>query len=276
MWPYSAVVRTLNSEKTLPQTLASLRSQISPPHEILVVDSGSTDNTITIAQETGATVLHYETTNSYNHSRALNIGFTHASTPFVLAVSSHVEMPARDTVSHLLEQLSDQSIVVAYCPIGAPRPVLPSIAPVWSYTQKATFTGFSGNSNCCAMYRKDDWALRPFDETIPTAEDLKWLATILGSQHKRSACLTSHGICYRNPRSTAAKLAFEYATISRHILTTVPPWTHAVRFIARAAMWTARGNPRMIRVSALAATYLLFPEGLIPPPHATHAKAKRP
>ena len=52
----SAVLITRNEEKNLPRVLKELHWC----EEIVVVDSGSTDNTIQIAHQFGARVLHHE------------------------------------------------------------------------------------------------------------------------------------------------------------------------------------------------------------------------
>ena len=54
--PVAAVVLTHNEERNLPDCLASLAGWVS---EIFVVDSGSTDGTLAIAREAGATVLQH-------------------------------------------------------------------------------------------------------------------------------------------------------------------------------------------------------------------------
>jgi len=54
--PVAAVVLTLNEERNLPGCLASLAGWV---REIFVVDSGSTDGTLAIAREAGATVLQH-------------------------------------------------------------------------------------------------------------------------------------------------------------------------------------------------------------------------
>jgi hypothetical protein len=52
--PISVTIITLNEELNLPRTLASLKWA----DEVIVVDSGSTDKTVQIAQQAGAKVLH--------------------------------------------------------------------------------------------------------------------------------------------------------------------------------------------------------------------------
>ena len=54
----SFVVPAYNEEFELPQTLRSIRSAAeSGPHEIIVVDDGSTDGTAAVAQDVGTTVV---------------------------------------------------------------------------------------------------------------------------------------------------------------------------------------------------------------------------
>ena len=51
------LIQTFNEEENLPHTLASLQGWVRSIH---IVDSGSTDRTISIAREYGASVVHHE------------------------------------------------------------------------------------------------------------------------------------------------------------------------------------------------------------------------
>jgi rSAM/selenodomain-associated transferase 2 len=53
---FSVIIPTLNEENCLAATLRSLRAH--RPHEVLVVDGGSTDSTCSIAEGEGARLLH--------------------------------------------------------------------------------------------------------------------------------------------------------------------------------------------------------------------------
>ncbi len=53
----SVVIPARNEEHNLPRLLRSLTSQPACPHEIIVVDDGSTDRTAEVARELGATVV---------------------------------------------------------------------------------------------------------------------------------------------------------------------------------------------------------------------------
>jgi hypothetical protein len=53
----SVVIPARNEERSLPRLLASLAAQTAPPHEVLVVDDGSTDATAVVARAAGAHVI---------------------------------------------------------------------------------------------------------------------------------------------------------------------------------------------------------------------------
>ncbi|MDO9449100.1 MAG: glycosyltransferase family 2 protein [Rugosibacter sp.] len=80
--PLSCYILTYNSERRLAQVLVSIQ-QIAD--EILIVDSGSTDQTLTIACSFGATIL----TRSFDNFRDQRIfAEDHCTCPWVLALDS--------------------------------------------------------------------------------------------------------------------------------------------------------------------------------------------
>ena len=80
----TVVIPTYNSSRTLSKCLDSIRSQTSPPLEVIVVDRLSTDGTVGIARSFGATVIEGLT----NRSVARNIGIQHASSTGILLIDS--------------------------------------------------------------------------------------------------------------------------------------------------------------------------------------------
>ena len=82
----SVIVRTFNSAATLLACLESLKAQTIPP-EIIVVDSGSSDETITIASGLADRILMLPR-GSFSYGRALNRGAEVAAAPVHFAVSS--------------------------------------------------------------------------------------------------------------------------------------------------------------------------------------------
>src|SRR5512145_868710 len=55
--PISCYIRTLNEERKIGEVVAAARAVVD---EVVVVDSGSTDATVAIAQAAGARVIHQE------------------------------------------------------------------------------------------------------------------------------------------------------------------------------------------------------------------------
>ena len=99
----SLIVRTSNSAATLPETLASIRRQTIVA-EILVVDSGSTDDTLEIARGSADQVLSYPQ-DEFSYGRALNRGAEHAQGRYCGAVSSHTVLPREDWLEIALAHL---------------------------------------------------------------------------------------------------------------------------------------------------------------------------
>lgn len=217
---YTALVRTKDSSCTLAETLSRLKSQIAPPAEIIVVDSGSTDATLRIAADSGCRIIHYPAGQPFSYSKALNIGFDAATTPLVLVNSSHVWLGAADTTHWMRYLLNQLPVAAVFCPWGPTRTRMEdSLVPRFWTIDKENFTGLNGLSNCCAMYRKSDWQQRAFDEGIATAEDQLWASQSF-AEGGMTLCLSSHGIDYRNPHGGLSKAIHERSVVSLYVLPT--------------------------------------------------------
>ncbi len=80
-----------NEELLLPSCLKSIQSVA---HEVIVVDTGSTDRTVSIAQKFGAKTLFYPWDN--NFSRARNVYVKAAKTPWILSIDADETIASRD------------------------------------------------------------------------------------------------------------------------------------------------------------------------------------
>ncbi|ABI72678.1 glycosyltransferase [Shewanella frigidimarina] len=92
----SIVIRTLNEERYLKELLTAIRQQkcIIVDLEIVVIDSGSTDKTLSIAKEYGARITHINKS-EFTFGRSLNMGCEFAKGDFFIFVSGHC-IPASD------------------------------------------------------------------------------------------------------------------------------------------------------------------------------------
>lgn len=83
----TAVIPTLNEEKDLRKALRSLKGLVA---EVLVVDSGSTDKTLEIAQEYHARVIHHP---FKNFADTRNFADRHASFDWIISLDADMEVP---------------------------------------------------------------------------------------------------------------------------------------------------------------------------------------
>ena len=79
----SIIIRTLNEERYLRELLLSIKNQDFPDEvEIVVVDSGSIDSTIEIAENFQCKITHIKKTD-FTFGRSLNVNFLQAKYLFL-------------------------------------------------------------------------------------------------------------------------------------------------------------------------------------------------
>jgi len=103
----SVIIPTLNEEKTLEKTISSLRSQGLPPKEIIVVDCGSQDRSLEIANAFADRVILAE---SCGRQYQENVGAMGAKGDILLFL--HADASVSPTLSESIARtLSDQKVV---------------------------------------------------------------------------------------------------------------------------------------------------------------------
>jgi rhamnosyltransferase len=174
----SVVVRAFNSAATLTACLHSLRRQSIRP-ETIVVDSGSTDATVAIAERLADRTIRLPR-REFTYGRALNVGAAAAAAPVHFALSSHCAAPRTDWVERSLAHYEDPQVAGTNGqrtrPDGSPlrAPFLltrdtPLPDPLWSF------------SNHASSWRADVWEREPFDESLIAAEDTEWSDRVLAA-----------------------------------------------------------------------------------------------
>lgn len=194
----SILIRTFNSGRTLGKVVGKL--DLIDRDEIIIVDSGSTDSTLEIANAHQAKILRLPP--PFNYSKSLNAGFASASCDWVLVISSHC-IPLRDDLLARLREVAASSptdIGAVYGRISLfPRD--PSEPTVETGDLKAWKSyRFPGGGNGLALYPKKFWQLRRFDENLVTAEDMDWLIWCLSAGF-RASFVPDAVVLYRNQGS---------------------------------------------------------------------------
>jgi len=197
----SIVIRAYNEGKHLGRLLEGIRQQTISKVEIILVDSGSTDDTIAIAESYAARVIHIQP-QDFTFGRSLNLGVAAAICEFVVIASAHVYPVYPDWLERLLEPFNDPSIGLTYgkqrgspgVSISSPNLGKRRGSPGFSAMRSIETTKFSEHeifarwfpeqpdskqshpfcNNANAAVRKSLWNEHPYDETLTGLEDLAW------------------------------------------------------------------------------------------------------
>jgi rhamnosyltransferase len=173
----SVVVRTFNSASKLSSCLRSLRDQ-TVRAELIVVDSGSQDRTLEIAERTADRIVELGD-DPFSYGRALNRGASVATAPVHFALSSHCVIPRRDWIERALRHYQRPDVAATNG-----QQTLPDGSPL---TEVFYLRGSSnlpnplwGFSNHASSWRADVWRREPFDEALIASEDFEWSDRVVG------------------------------------------------------------------------------------------------
>jgi rhamnosyltransferase len=172
----SIVIRTYNEEKHIGRLLEGIRRQTLNDVEIIIVDSGSTDGTVSVAEAFGARIVKIASV-EFTFGRSLNFGVQAATRELVVIASAHIYPIYPDWLESLLRPLEDQKVALAYGKQRAPESANFSEQQIFHQWYPATSlprqsTAFCNNAN--AAIRKSLWEKNPYDETLTGLEDLAW------------------------------------------------------------------------------------------------------
>ncbi len=181
----SIVIRAYNEERHIGRLLEGIRQQTVKDVDVVLVDSGSTDATVTIAREAGARIVHILPAD-FTFGRSLNLGLAAVSAHLVVIASAHIYPVYPDWLERLLAPFEDPRIALVY---GKQRGEADA-----QFSEQQIFTRwfpeastawqthpFCNNAN--AAIRRSLWQAMPFDETLTGLEDLAWGKGVLAQGH---------------------------------------------------------------------------------------------
>ncbi len=192
MTDISIVIRTKNEGKKLHSTLERIYSQkIDKTFEIIIVDSGSTDNTIEVAKKFGSKILKIPP-QKFTYPYALNFGTNNAKGKLIVYLSAHCPAVNDYWLYYLTKHFSDPDVVGVF---GREIPIK-CLNPVYEYSQIYEIFPSDGNtfilfSNANSCIRKDVWKKYKFDERVSKrhgkfliGEDQLWANTVKEKGYK--------------------------------------------------------------------------------------------
>ena len=97
----------------MPALFDGLHRQTVTPAEIIVVDSGSTDGTVPLAQRAGARVLHIAR-RDFAFGRSLNVGAAEATGEMLVMASAHTYPATERWLEQLLEPFAASDVALVY------------------------------------------------------------------------------------------------------------------------------------------------------------------
>jgi len=172
----SIVIRAFNEEKHLGRLLEGIAHQSLKGVEVILVDSGSTDSTVSIAQTHGAVIVHIAP-QEFTFGRSLNLGIRAATREIIVIASAHVYPVYPDWLESLLHPFEDGRVALTYGKQRGPESALFSERQIFhqwypEVSGPQQETAFCNNAN--AAIRKMLWEQHSYDETLTGLEDLAW------------------------------------------------------------------------------------------------------
>lgn len=172
----SIVIRAYNEEKHIGRLLEGIRQQTIKDVEVILVDSGSSDGTVRIAESFEARIVRISSA-EFTFGRSLNLGIQAATRELIVIASAHVYPVYPDWLESLLRPFEDHHIALTYGKQRGPETAKFSEKQIYHQwypdaSKPRQETAFCNNAN--AAIRRNLWEKNPYDETLTGLEDLAW------------------------------------------------------------------------------------------------------
>ena len=182
----SIIIRCLNEEQHIGRLLAGIGAQTHPDTEIIVVDSGSRDATLRIAEQFPVKIVRIKP-EDFSFGYALNVGCAAATGDILLFASAHVYPVYKDWLSLMAAPFADEQVGLVYGKQQGDERTRYSEHRIFAkwFPDKSTADQqhpFCNNANCAV--RRSLWAELPYDETLTGLEDLAWAKQLLEKDYK--------------------------------------------------------------------------------------------
>lgn len=192
----SVIIPTLNAGACIKNLLPALMEQDTGPSEIIIIDSSSEDNTVSIAEEFGAKTMTIPR-RDFDHGRTRNMAALKAGGE-VLVFMTQDALPYDNTLlTKLVAPLKDNAIVAAYGR-HIPRPdasLAEKFARQFNYPEKGLVKAvadipvygiktFFFSNVCSAFKREVFFNIGMFSEGIRLNEDMMIAARLILEGYK--------------------------------------------------------------------------------------------
>lgn len=171
----SFIIRTKNESLLIGKVLETLQKQTIKDFEVIIVDSGSSDNTLDIVKKYPVKVFRIKQS-SFTYGYALNYGIRKSLGKFICIISGH-SLPISDNFLESGIKVLEESNVAGVsgpCPdfvVGYFNRFFGRIALLFE-SNRIDYSPWMTNTN--SMIKRKMWKMYNFDESLPGCEDYDW------------------------------------------------------------------------------------------------------
>ena len=178
----SIIIRTFNEEDYIGKTLEQVFAQTFKDFEVIIIDSGSTDKTLSIISGFFAKVITISS-KDFSYGGALNTGIKASEGEISVFLSAHAVPCNNKWLEKLTSPLSDGSKLAGVYGRQQPHPkcnafdaynILKAYPDKYDRKQGEYFY-----SNVNSAAKKEILVKYPFNESLPYAEDQVWSKEII-------------------------------------------------------------------------------------------------
>ncbi len=173
----SIIVRTLNEERHLANLLRALEEQEYKDFEVIVVDSGSTDRTLEIAEQFKHKIIKIEK-RDFTFGYSLNVGCNESVGKYLVFVSAHVLPVDKQWLSNLIMLLKNENVAMVYGKqMGNHLSKFSErvdFARLFNDSSRNSRVPINYANNANSAVKRSLWSERRFDEYLFGLEDIEW------------------------------------------------------------------------------------------------------
>ena len=173
----SVIIRAFNEAEYIGDVLEAVASQEYQDFEIILVDSGSTDGTLEIAEEYVDTI-EFVSPQNFTFGYSCNVGCEAASGKYCAFLSAHAIPTSDQWLGTMVENLYEDEVAMSYSnQVGAEttkyseRRLFNELFP--DESRRQTPPDYWAN-NASSVIKKDLWEEHQFDEYLTGHEDIEW------------------------------------------------------------------------------------------------------
>lgn len=168
----SFLIRTYNEAKYINQLLDSINNQVGDfEYEIIIIDSGSNDNTVNFAKKHKNVKLIEIPKNTFTYGSSLNRGLVEATGTYVVILSGHCIIDGSNYLNNIINAFeADVSVGIIYGKHKFTQATRTSECIDFTLRfSRELKTSYPNNAN--AAYRRSLFNFIKFDPFLPALED---------------------------------------------------------------------------------------------------------